>query len=197
MDLQRAKIKKNVYLRTCATFVKHKICGLYDDSDTHLLAIMLSEGLRKFHNVASSDKGNGKYLGHKYWSVGAWDLFISNNKKLDLTFRKKIRHEHVIPLNYLVHEILFKLDSNQTINQIEEEIEKCSIVAIILRSEDQALNKQSKIKMPSNWMADGLFKRYKETYINGECLFEKIINIENGRPILDCAFAPIRPDHRR
>ena len=179
--------KKELYLQTCAILIKHKICGLYSDSDTELLAIMLSEGFRKFHNIATSNKGNGKYLGHKYWSIGAWDLFNLNDKKIDLEFKRKIRHEHVIPLNYLIHEILFKLDADKPINQIKDEIRRYSIVAIILQSEDKEVNKKRRSKMPTNWTAGDIFARYKEAYIDGICLFEKIINIENGKRVCEDA----------
>lgn len=68
---------------------------------------MVSEGIRKIHDAAVSFRGKGKYLGHAHWSRKALTL-LEGNGGTERGIKDLLSHEHVIPVSFLIKQILFK-----------------------------------------------------------------------------------------
>ncbi len=174
------KQKQEIFLRTCASLVSAKNRGVLTDIDDELLGTMIAEGLRKYHDIAESLVGKGKYLGHKYWSLAAWNLLLENNKIIDSKLKLNLRHEHLIPLKYLIRNKFFKLNSNLSLTEVMNEINSFAVVAIITKEEDKALNESKiKSKMPTDWDFNDVFARYKIGHPTKPVLFDSLINIES------------------
>ena len=176
----RLNQKQEGFLRTCATLVCAKNRGILKNIDDELLGTMLAEGLRKYHDISESIAGKGKYLGHKYWSLAAWNLLIENNKIIDSSLKLKLRHEHLIPLKYLIRNKLFKLTTDHSLVEVMNQINTFSVVAIITKEEDAILNKSKiKSKMPQDWDGIDIFARYKSGSLTNTALFDTLIDIES------------------
>lgn len=158
---------KNEYqtmLQTVASIVNFFIKSGFEEMDRKLCSHMVTEALRAAHNKRETSLGKGKYLAYEHWSKDALKLIEDQNKlpnNLTGEIRENLRHEHVIPLNFLVDSILFELPPTTSITEIVEEIERYGKIAIITRDEDRALP----LRMPAGWDKhnDDIFVRYKSS----------------------------------
>ena len=108
----------------------------------------MCEGLRKLHDkpIKHNDgwKGDTKYTGHPIWSKKAMQAFKENEFKINNEIKKSLRHEHVIPVDSFIREILAQdfCDENNGIIFIKDSIKKFSVVAIITVEEDKKLSRE-------------------------------------------------------
>jgi hypothetical protein len=147
---------------TCAKVAKLFINNGFKDINSDICAKMIAEGLRKAHDKAVSENGEGKYLGHMCWSKDSIQLWKDNNFNIDKELIKLLRHEHVVPLKYFVHDILFQLPKSTSVKEIERKIGEFCQVTVITKSEDRHLSKNT---MPVDWNSsdncqNNIFARY-------------------------------------
>jgi hypothetical protein len=139
--------------------------------DDKLIPQTLGVAVRKLHDFGECSRGRGKFLGHEYWSRDA-DALLRKNKRTDKGIRKYLRHEHVVPVNIIVSELL-SLDPKAPLSSFEEVISNLSLVAIITREEDA--EKINKVKMKdapgTRWFDTDKWWRYRQAK-----LFESIID---------------------
>lgn len=175
--MQKAKLCENK-IRTIATIAKNFVDSDFNNSDKTLAKQIVGIGIRKIHDHAECNKGKGKYLGHPHWSKKAIALLKENNNKTK-GIVGKLRSEHVIPINYLVNNIIFKNEKGIDIEIYEGQILKHSLVAILEKEENKAFSKAFKEhgvsdSMPKDWSPNhgNPFARYE--------LAELINHIENA-----------------
>lgn len=120
------------------------------------------ESLRKLHDLAVSEKGKGKYLGHyPRWSKTVLqDYTLDQQVFSDKNKRTKYRHEHVVPAMDVAR-ILLNMSPKSSIDDVINVIDTYGIVAIITREEDSKLPKA----MPKGWNSidtrpENLYARY-------------------------------------
>ena len=99
-----------------------------------LIPQTLGIAVRKLHDFGECSLGTGKYLGHPCWSRNARTLFEQNSRKVH-GIKKHLAHEHVIPVQLIVDELL-SLPPQSTVRDFEKVIRKLSLVAIITRVEE-------------------------------------------------------------
>ena len=128
------------------------------------------ESLRKLHDLAVSEKGKGKYLGHyPRWSKTVLEDYACDKKVFsDKNKRAKYRHEHVVPA-VDVAKILLAMPAESSVDDVINVIDTYGVVAIITREEDSKLPKA----MPKGWVssdtsARNLYARYVAAGIFGE-----------------------------
>lgn len=128
---------------------------------------MVDVGLRKIADKAVSENGKGKYLGQKFWSTGAVEIYKKYNRNIkDCPKSGKIphlRHEHTIPVSYITNH-LFSNKEGLPLNDYIEQIERLSVVSIISSEEEATIKSEYKKNMPPDWDVNNgnLYVRYTE-----------------------------------
>lgn len=163
-----SKMKYNMFKLDVALDVLALVRGGRSNSRAAPKAIV--ESLRKLHDLAVSEKGKGKYLGHyPRWSKTVLEdynrdntVFTNKNK------RTKYRHEHVVPAMD-VAKILLTMSPESSVDDVINVIDTYGVVAIITREEDSKLPKA----MPKGWDStdtshENLYARYVAAGIFGE-----------------------------
>lgn len=147
---------------TIAHTVKMFVDSGFDGLDRTIAADMVMWGLRRLHDRAKSKRGTGKYLGHGYWSKTAQRVLATSGGRVNETVRKKLRHEHVIPVKFFLDNILFSNEAGTPSEVYEQQITDFGIVAIITREESNQIDQSGVGRtMPINWEKLGVFARYK------------------------------------
>jgi len=160
-------------LMTCAKVVQFVLVNNFNTEEKKLIAKMLVEGFRKAHDKADVGLGMDKFKGHLFWSDAALATLAekrTHNERVSIG----LRHEHAVPLLFLVEEILFTLPRNSSLEGIYSEIKEYGKVVIITRDEDKML-KPSKT-MPEGWSENnknGVFARYKNDDGSNRFAFSK------------------------
>jgi hypothetical protein len=128
--------------------------------------------LRKLHDFGECSLGSGKYLGHPCWSRAARSLLIENGDKLK-GIQKSLAHEHVVPVQLIVQELL-ALPKQSKIEQYEEVIRNLSLVAIITRDEESKYLRPVKLADAPNerWFEKDPWWRYRQAGILKDILNE-------------------------
>lgn len=148
-------VKLQTFCRAAALMISSKT----NNCDVDILRKMLAEGIRKLHDNVTHPNGlgRGKYLGHPIWSRAAKDLLDGGEKSVN-SIKCMLRHEHVIPINVVVSELIaLGVTANFTLCQ--DIMVKRSVVAIITRAEDAKLRRNS---MPDDKNLDPVWARYEE-----------------------------------
>lgn len=127
-----------------------------------LIPQTLGVAVRKLHDFGECSLGSGKYLGHPCWSRAARNLLIENGGKLK-GIQKSLAHEHVVPVQLIVQELL-TLPKQAKIEQYEEVIRNLSLVAIITRDEESKHLRPIKLADAPNerWFEKDPWWRYRQ-----------------------------------
>jgi hypothetical protein len=73
----------------------------------------------------------------------------------------QLTHEHVVPVKYIVNEVLFKNPNGTNLKTYIDQIREYAVVAIITKEEDEILKQRGvNDSMPDNWEQMGIFARY-------------------------------------
>lgn len=148
-------------LRSVAKFAR--FCVRNPDLLTdQLIPQTLGVAVRKLHDFGECSLGSGKYLGHPCWSRAAKNLLIENGGKLK-GIQKYLAHEHVVPVQLIVQELL-ALPKQSKIEQYEEVIRNLSVVAIITREEESKYLRPIKLADAPNerWFEKDPWWRYRQ-----------------------------------
>jgi hypothetical protein len=155
-------------IATLAIVVKFIVDSGINNFDIHLVRDLIGEGLRKIHDRAESFRGKGKHLGHPYWTKSAlrqYELNISlRRNNPNIKKEHGLKHEHVIPIDYVINKILLSNKSNTPLIEYINQINSYSVVAIVTDDENKKLSN----KMPQNWEINGMFARYIEAELLDE-----------------------------
>ena len=142
----------------------------FEDTDRMLAEQMIREGIRKTHDAAESFRGKGKYLGHAHWSRQAL-MLLADNGGTEKGITDSLSHEHVIPVSYIVKDILFKNPPGTKIEIYRGQIDEFSVVAIVTRAEHEKLtNAKLGSTMPCGWEEIGLWARYIQAELMDDIL---------------------------
>jgi hypothetical protein len=126
-----------------------------------LIPQTLGIAIRKLHDFGECCLGTGKYLGHPYWSRQASSLLRKNSGKVN-GIKKDLAHEHVIPVQIVVRELL-ALPRQLSARDFERVIRRFSLVAIITGEEDVELRKVKLANAPDKrWFVSDPWWRYRE-----------------------------------
>lgn len=152
---------KDEKLNALAMSIKSIVDSKVTHIDKTLPSQMINIGIRKLHDIARSERGKGKYLGHPLWSKNAIKILEENEGKIK-GVTEYLTHEHLVPLNVVV-ELLIRIPLNSPVDIYKREILKLAAVAIITREEDMRFD-EAKLtrKMPHNWCGTDVFARYKK-----------------------------------
>lgn len=155
---------------TVALIAKFLVDSNFENVDRTLAQQMVVEGVRKIHDAAVSFRGRGKYLGHAHWSRQALKL-LADNGGTEKGITDLLSHEHVIPVSYIVNDILFKNPPGTKIEEYQCQIDEYSIVAIVTRAEHKKLT-DAKLGhvMPHGWKEIGLWARYIQAELREDIL---------------------------
>ena len=105
----------------------------------------------------------GKFKGCPFWSVKAYNYYISQQSKSSSKLAKNLRHEHTYPQILLI-EKMKKLEK-PTIKKIRELYDKYAIATVITKEENLKLN-SSKVGLRSNTISDdNIWLRYNNNKI--------------------------------
>lgn len=148
--------------KTVAHTAKMFVDSRFVEFDKQIAGDMVMQGIRKIHDRAESKRGKRKYLGHGYWSTSALRVLDAHDGVFNDKATKKLRHEHVIPVKYLLDNFLFANPPGTALETYQKQLNKFGVVAIITRDESDRLDHAGLSRsMPSNWEKLGLFARYK------------------------------------
>ena len=86
----------------------------------------------------------GKYVGCPYWSEEALKLYKNKNEIINFSNGKYLRHEHIVPRNIVINELLNLKEITK--KKVKTILENTLIGVIITKEEDKLLLKD---KMPA------------------------------------------------
>jgi|TARA_B100001964_G_C14110169_1_gene543402 hypothetical protein len=92
-------------------------------------------------NIWKYSEAFGKFQGCPFWSVKAYDFYISRKKSSSISIKdmsNNLRHEHTYPQRLLIEKM--KKLKNPTLKDIEELFDKYAIATIVTKEENKLLN---------------------------------------------------------
>jgi len=128
----------------------------YTEEEFHINELITRELLGR--NIWKFSEAYGKFRGCPFWSVKAFDHFVSMKKqnKTKAEYEKNLRHEHVYPQILLIKKL--KDLKKPSFKILEDLFKKYAIAAVITKDENDLLNKA---KLRTLTISDeNIWKRY-------------------------------------
>jgi hypothetical protein len=128
----------------------------YTEEEFHINELITRELLGR--NIWKFSEAYGKFRGCPFWSVKAFDHFLSMKKqnKTKSECEKNLRHEHVYPQILLIKKL--KDLKKPSFKTLEDLFKKYAIAAVITKDENDLLNKA---KLRTLTISDeNIWKRY-------------------------------------
>jgi len=128
----------------------------YTEEEFHINELITRELLGR--NIWKFSEAYGKFRGCPFWSVKAFDHFVSMKKqnKTKAEYEKNLRHEHVYPQILLIKKL--KDLKKPSFKILEDLFKKYAIAAVITKDENNLLNKA---KLRTLTISDeNIWKRY-------------------------------------
>ena len=128
----------------------------YTEEEFHINELITRELLGR--NIWKFSEAYGKFRGCPFWSVKAFDHFLSMKKqnKTKAEYEKNLRHEHVYPQILLIKKL--KDLKKPSFKILEDLFKKYAIAAVITKDENDLLNKA---KLRTLTISDeNIWKRY-------------------------------------
>jgi hypothetical protein len=128
----------------------------YTEEEFHINELITRELLGR--NIWKFSEAYGKFRGCPFWSVKAFDHFVSMKKqnKTKAEYEKNLRHEHVYPQILLIKKL--KDLKKPSFKTLEDLFKKYAIAAVITKDENDLLNKA---KLRTLTISDeNIWKRY-------------------------------------
>ena len=128
----------------------------YTEEEFHINELITRELLGR--NIWKFSEAYGKFSGCPFWSVNAFNHFLSMKKqnKIKAECEKNLRHEHVYPQVLLIKKL--KNLKKPSYKILEDLFKKYAIAAVITKEENDLLNK-AKLRMLTI-SDENIWKRY-------------------------------------
>lgn len=138
--------------------LKHRLVSQknYNEQEFHINELITRELLGR--NIWKFSEAYGKIMGCPFWSVRAYNHFLSmkNQKKTKAECEKNLRHEHVYPQVLLIKKLKDLKEPSYEI--LEDLFKKYAIATVITKDENDLLNKA---KLRTLTISDeNIWKRY-------------------------------------